>query len=77
MKFEFTGYNDDGTPSHVSTDNGFVQTSRPFNPEKDGWMLDQLHNRDFPIIQLGRDVEYLVKEVNDLRRELYCINLKI
>ena len=34
-------------------------------------MLEQLDPNDFPAIQTGRDMEYLVQEVNRLRRELF------
>ena len=70
MKFQIIR-NKKGEPVHVHTDNGFMQTSRAFNPEEDGWMEDQLDPADFPAIQTGRDMEYLVAEVNQLRRKLF------
>lgn len=70
MEFKIS-YDENGKPYHVSTDDGFVQCSRPFNSETDGWMETQLDYRDFPIIQAGRQMEMLVAEVNALRRELF------
>ena len=37
----------DGKPYHVCSDDGFAIISRPFNPEEDGWMEDQLDPGDF------------------------------
>lgn len=70
MKFDIT-YDDHGKPVHVCTDDGFMQSSRPFNPDEDGWMLDQLDPRDFPEIATGHRVAALVAEVNELRRQLW------
>lgn len=70
MHFEIT-YDDHGKPVHVCTDDGFMQTSRPFDPEEDGWMLDQLDESMFPAIKAGRQMAALVAEVNALRRENY------
>jgi len=39
-------------------------------------MLDQLDPNDFPAIQIGRDMEYLVNEVNILRRQLFILKGK-
>lgn len=66
--FEIT-YDTDGKPVRVCTDDGFMQTSRPFDPAEDGWMLDQLDPRGFPEIRTGQRVAALVAEVNALRRE--------
>ena len=74
MKFEFTGYDKEGIPTHVNTDDGFMRTGRKFVIKEDGWMLDQLDFRDFPMIEAGRQMEDLVIEVNSLRRENF--NLK-
>lgn len=69
---QFQIYRDEkGVPRHVNTDDGFCMQSRPFDPQKDGWMEDQLDPEDFPAIQTGRDMEYLVAEVNRLRRALF------
>lgn len=68
LRFEIS-YDNDGKPVHVSTFDGFAHISRPFDPETDGWMEDQLDPRDFPAIRAGRDMEALVAEVNYLRRE--------
>jgi hypothetical protein len=70
MKFQIS-YDENGEPYYVFTDNGFMQTSRAFDPKEDGWMLNQLDPRDFPAIQTGRDMEFLVAEVNSLRRKLF------
>jgi hypothetical protein len=70
MSFEIL-YNEAGEPVHVNQDNGFMSTSGPFRHEEHGWMLDQLDPADFPAIRTGRDMEYLVAEVNRLRRQLF------
>lgn len=61
----------DGKPAHVNTDDGFIMESRKFDPDRDGWMEDQLNYRDFPAIQTGNDMRMLVDEVNYLRRKLW------
>ena len=38
MKVEVS-YDSNNKPTHVYTDDGFAQVSRPYNPETDGWML--------------------------------------
>jgi len=68
MRFELS-YDNEGKPVHVSTFDGFAHISRPFDPDTDGWMEDQLDPREFPAIRAGRDMEALVNEVNQLRRE--------
>ena len=60
---------EDGKPSDVFIDDGFVQTNRKFESEKDGWMLQQLKPRNFLAVQMGRETEDLIFEVNALRRE--------
>lgn len=70
MKFNIS-YDENGKPVYVTKDTGFCISSGPFRPEEDGWMLDQLDPMDFPAIQTGRDMEYLVAEVNSLRRKLF------
>ena len=56
-------------PTHVSIDDGYMQTSRPFNPETDAWMEDQLDHSSFKSVVAGREAEWLIDEVNRLRRE--------
>jgi hypothetical protein len=68
MKFQIIR-DDAGIPVRVNTDDGYVQSSRAFQPEEDGWMEDQLSHRDFPAIRHGDDMAALVDEVNRLRRE--------
>jgi len=70
MQFHIT-YDESGEPTHVQTDNGFMQTSRKFDNDTDGWMLDQLNPMDFQAIRTGMDMEFLVNEVNTLRRRLF------
>lgn len=48
-----------------------MQTSGPYCEEEHGWMRDQLHEADFPAIQIGDDTRALVREVNRLRFELW------
>jgi hypothetical protein len=69
MRFEFTSFDSEGKPTHVNTDDGFMMCSRKYNPEADGWMQQQLDPSIFPAIQTGRDMEWLVAEVNRLQRE--------
>lgn len=61
----------DGKPAHVTHDTGFMITSEPYDPEQHGWMDTQLDPADFPAIQTGCDMEFLVREVNHLRRALW------
>lgn len=62
-------YDSNGVPTRVHIADGFMETVRPFNEKEDGWMLEMLNPRDFPAIQIGRDTEMLIHEVNSLRRE--------
>ena len=70
MEFQITR-NEKGEPVHVSTNNGFMMVSRASVPEQDGWMGSQIDPRDFLAIRIGKDTEYLVAEVNSLRRKLF------
>jgi hypothetical protein len=74
MNFQLYAYDENGKPTMVETYDGFALCCREFDPIEDGWMLKQLDPRDFPAIQIGRDTEYLVSEVNRLRRELDVAN---
>jgi len=69
--YELYGYDEKGLPTMVTIFNGFVEHSRPFDIEEDGWMLDQLKPSDFIAVKIGRDTEHLVSEVNHLKRELF------
>ena len=68
MQFEID-YDHDGKPVYVRMFDGVAHIGRPFEPKTDGWMLDQLDPREFPIIRAGRQMESLLNEVNALRRE--------
>lgn len=68
MRFDIS-YDEKGAPEHVSYFDGFAHTSRPFDKETDGWMLDQLTYSMFPAIKAGEMMRALVDEVNALRRE--------
>lgn len=70
MFFEITR-DEDGKPTHVFTDDGYLGIHRKFEPENDGWMENQLSYDKFPAVQIGRDTEYLIDEVNRLRREVF------
>ncbi len=71
MSYSFTGHDAEGNPTHVCTDNGFIQTNRSFNKDEDGWMLDQLNPYDFEAIKIGKQMEDLIMEVNYLRRKVF------
>ena len=77
MQFEITSRDEKGNPTQVATDDGFMQTSRPFVAEEDGWMEDQIDPRRFPIINAGRQMESLVHEVNTLRRENFDLRRQL
>lgn len=77
MRFEFTSFDSEGKPTRVNTDDGFMMCSREYNPEADGWMQQQLDPSTFPAIQTGRDMEWLVAEVNHLRRENFNLHLEL
>ena len=64
---------ENGKPYHVYTNDGFMQTSRAYDPKDDGWMEDQLDPRDFEAIRTGRQMAQLVAEVNALRRENWSL----
>jgi len=58
-----------GNPTRVHIDDGYMEICRDFDPDKDGWIEQQLDVNDFPIISMGRQMEALIYEVNTLRRE--------
>ena len=60
---------EDGKPIDVFIDDGMVQTNRKFEPEQDGWMLQQLKPMNFLAVEMGRQTEDLILEVNSLRQE--------
>lgn len=66
-----TSYDENGVPIRVAEDNGFVQSSRPYDPERDGWLLNQLDPRRFIGSQIGAEIDFLIAEVNQLRRKVY------
>lgn len=68
MIFEISN-DEEGKPSHIFIDDGYMQTSREFVPEQDGWMQHQLRPKNFLAVQVGRETEDLIHEVNFLRRE--------
>lgn len=70
MYFEITARDKDGNPTHVCTNDGYCQISRAYNPEEDGWMVDQLDARDFEEVRAGRIIESLIAEINALRRRI-------
>lgn len=69
MRVEISYRDENGVPLRVNTNNGFCQTSRPYNPDEDGWIDQQLNEDMFPAIQTGRQMELLVNLVNKLKRE--------
>ena len=76
MKFDIS-YDKNGKPDYVNTFDGFAHIGRAFNPDQDGWMLDQLNVRDFPLIGMARDMEDLIYEVNALRRENFQLKQQL
>ena len=70
MNFDID-YDEYHQPIYVRTDDGFAQTGRAFDKDTDSWMLSQLNPADFPGIGIGRETEWLVNQVNKLRRENY------
>jgi len=76
MQYSITK-NQEGKPVHVYEENSFMSISRPFDEEKDGWMLDQLDYNDFPMIRHGQDMEYLVSLVNKLKRENFHLKKQV
>ncbi len=76
MNFEIT-YDEKDNPTYVQTWDGYCSVSREFEPEKDGWMLDQISVKDFPIIQQGRHIESLVHLVNELKRENFYLRNQV
>lgn len=70
MRFE-VDYDADGKPDYVRTDDGFCQTGRPFNPDTDGWMLEQVKPGRYLSVQMAREILDMADEINALRRELW------
>lgn len=68
MIFDIT-YDENNNPKWVNTWDGCCEVSREFKPDEDGWMLDQFSEKNFPIIEQGRQVNSLLSLVNKLKRE--------
>lgn len=76
MKFAIT-YDENDNPKWVNTWDGHCEVSREFKPDEDGWMLEQLSSKHFPIIQQGRQVESLLSLVNELKRENFNLRRQV
>ncbi len=68
MRFNIS-YDENDKPYHVNTDDGFMEISRPFDKEEDGWMEEVVDPTEFLSVRLGRETEYLVARVNQLAKE--------
>ena len=68
MQFEIE-YDGDGQPTRVHKSDGFMQSSGKFDPEEDGWMLDQIPESEFPIIKMADQLSALLADRNRLARE--------
>jgi len=66
-------YDENGKPYYVRTDDGFMQTGRKFDEDTDGWMETQLDPSDFIAVKIGRQMESLIHEINELRRENFTL----
>lgn len=77
MITEITSRDRDGTPRSVFIDNGFMQQSRPYNAEEDGWIDQQLDPDDFEAINTGRQMSQLVSLVNSLKRKNFHLEQEL
>lgn len=68
MSARITMRDDEGRPLRVETDDGFCLHSGPYDEKLHGWIDDQLDPETFTAIIIGRQTEWLVANVNALRR---------
>jgi len=76
VRFEFTAFDEYGMPTRVVIADSSKHIVRDFDPNKDGWMLDQLDPDDFPEVASGKRVERMIGEINALRREVFELKKK-
>lgn len=77
MHTEITDRDSAGNPRRVFTDNGFIQSSRPYDPREDGWIDDQLDPEDFEAIRTGQQMSQLVHMVNSLKRKNFHLEQEL
>lgn len=68
MSFDLQ-YDHTGKPFRVNTDNGFAQVSRPYEPDSDGWMENQLDPNEFEAVRIGDQTLALIHKVNALMKK--------
>jgi hypothetical protein len=77
MSARVTMRNEDGSPACVETDDGFCLNSGPYDPDQHGWIEGQLNPNDFMAITIGRQTEWLVDQVNALRRKNWDLERRV
>ena len=81
MTHRITGRDENGVPTYVHINDGFMEISRPYDKDQDGWIDEQLVMSDFPLVEAAMDIRTLILEVNYLRRENYrlqqCVDERV
>ncbi len=70
------GRDADGSPSHILEDNGFMQVSRKYDPDHDGYIDSLVHAEDFLAVRLGDEVASLVRQINNLIKENHQLRVE-
>lgn len=77
MITEITSRDLNGTPRSVFIDDGFMQHSRPYQADEDGWIDQQLDPDDFEAIRTGQQMSQLVSLVNSLKRKNFQLEQEL
>lgn len=77
MSIQVSCRDENGKPTHVDFDDGFVYGSRPYKQDEDAWIEGQLDPNDFIAIRIGADTEWLIHQVNKLKRENFLLKREV
>lgn len=76
MTTETLEFDEQGNPRRVHV-NGYGEYIRPYDADKDAWMLMQLDPLDFEAVRTGRQMEALIAEVNALRAQNFKLEREL
>ncbi len=71
------GRDENGKPTHILEDTGFMQVSRPYNEKADGYIDDLVYPEDFMAVRMGDEVRLLVTKLNMLIKENHRLRSEV
>ena len=71
------GRDENGKPTHILEDTGFMQVSRPYNEKADGYIDDLVYPDEFIAVRMGDEVKHLVSRINSLIRENHRLRSEV